>query len=220
MRDTFNRPLLAGIGSIICCSALSLGARPPPTGRPQGVERALPEADYVICMTFTSPRVKCCRNCGIHYVDFRQAASTGAASAGSTTRCCMHARHRRVGTQPHQRSHLLGRAVSARGSCWMQTSSSLYCPTASATADPASQVTRLHARFPQYTGMPTWWPPSTQLITSRLADRSSAPGDGNLHGLHAHFHVGRSVPGLHPTHLMPLACLPVQIAGRNRLDAQ
>ena len=51
----------------------------------------------------------------------------------------------------------------------------------------------------------------------RNEDRSSAPDPRHLDGLHAELRVGRDVPRISPTRWLPFACLPVQIAGRNRM---
>ncbi len=73
----------------------------------------------------------------------------------------------------------------------------------------------MHAHFPQYDYADMI---ALQHATGRKGPgcEPSAPGDGHVDGLHAFLDVGRNLSRRMDA-LMPLACLPVQIAGRNRL---
>ena len=62
----------------------------------------------------------------------------------------------------------------------------------------------------------TWSPLEHALVTQGLQVNHLRLVIGHLHGLHAFLAVGRAYPNFMDA-LMPLACLPVQIAGRNRV---
>ena len=158
-----------------------------------------------------SPRAKRCRNCGC---TTPPSASRGATStAASPTRCSSCTARAASG-----HSFLVDRfagVLFGKGSCSTPTATTSSCRTASATAPRASRATDCTRAF-RNTPMRTW---------SRAQHALLAQG---LHVDHLRLVMGTSMGCMHtwlwteryPAFMdaaMPLACLPVQIAGRNRV---
>jgi homoserine O-acetyltransferase len=200
------RILAAAFSALVLATAGSAVAATP-------YEQQVTQGDYVIKdFKFrtgeTLPALK------IHYYTLG-APKTDAAGKVTNAVLILH------GTGGTGRQFLSARSsptcCSRRAACWTRPRTTSSCPTASAMAARRSRRDGLRAKRSPNTTTPTWSRPSTELVTKGLEGREAAPADGHLHGLHARLHVGRGLAARMSRALMPLACLPVEIAGRNRL---
>ena len=193
-----------GMLALFCLGAGTAGNAAAPEARPL-------ESDYVIhdfhfASGETLPELR------IHYTYFGKAKKDAQGRVTNAV-LIMH------GTGGSGRSlineRILRACCSRRGSFWMPTNTTSFCRMASATGNPASPATRLRMQFPQYSYQDMVLA-QYLLLTKGLDVNHLRLVMGTSMGCMHTFMWGETYPDFMDA-LMPLACLPVQIAGRNRL---